>query len=218
MLRTHYDDQLRALQADLLHMGGQVHAAVGAAIGAFARQDVTAARRVIAADDVIDRAQYAVEDRALTLIARQAPLAADLRFIRAVIAIASELERIGDYAEGIAKLVVRGAAEVALAPPPEIAEMARLAQQMLRDALAAFVQRDVATTRQLATTEAVVDQLTTVVQDQLLLCLREPTHVAAALHVFFVTHNLERVADRVTNIGERIIFMVTGEMTALNCA
>jgi phosphate transport system protein len=216
MPREHYDQQLRLLQDDLLRLGGQVEAAVGAAIDAFSRRDVDAARRVIAEDDAIDRAQYDLEDRALLLIALQAPLAADLRLISAVISIAGELERVGDYAEGIAKLAVRGAADQVIEPPPEIAQMARLAQRMLRDALDAFVQRDVATAQRLSAADDEVDHLTTVVQNSLLERLRDPAHVEPALRLFFVTHNLERVADRATNIAERTIFLVTGEITELN--
>jgi phosphate transport system protein len=216
MPREHYDQQLRQLQDNLLRLGGQVESAVGTAIDAFQRQDIDAARAVIAEDDTIDRAQYALEDQALNLIARQAPLAADLRLISAVISVAGELERVGDYAEGIAKLVVRGASDIALPPPPQIAQMAWLSQGMLRDALDAFVKRDVAMARRLSATDDEVDHLTTVVQNDLLVLLREPAQVEAALRLFFVTHNLERVADRATNIAERIIFLVTGEIMDLN--
>jgi phosphate transport system protein len=216
MPREHYDEQLRQLQEHLLRLGGQVEAAVGAAIASFQHHDIEAARRVIAEDDIIDRAQYALEDRALNLIARQAPLAADLRLISAVISVAGELERVGDYAEGIAKLTVRGAMDVPLEPPPQVAHMARLSQQMLRDALDAFVRRDVEAARRLGVADDEVDELTTVVQDHLLDRLRQPAHVEPALRLFFVTHNLERVADRATNIAERIVFLVTGEIKDLN--
>jgi phosphate transport system protein len=216
MPREHYDQQLQQLQDDLLRLGGQVEAAVGAAIDAFNRRDVDAARCVIADDDIIDRAQYTLEDRALNLIARQAPLAADLRLISAVIWVAGELERVGDYAEGTAKLALRGAADVPMEPPPQLAQMAPLAQRMLRDALDAFVRRDEAAARRIAAADDAVDDLTTAVQEALIERLREPTHVEGALRLFFVAHNLERIADRATNIAERIIFLVTGEIIDLN--
>lgn len=216
MPRGHYDQQLHRLQEDLLRLGGQVESAVAAALDAFQRRDVEAAKRVIAEDDVIDRAQYDLEDRALNLIARQAPLAADLRLISAVISVAGELERVGDYAEGTARLVIRGSTDVVLEPPPEIARMGRLSQQMLRDALDAFVKRDVSAARQVGAADDEVDNLTTVVQDMLLVSLREPENVEAALRLFFMAHNLERIADRATNIAERTIFLVTGEITDLN--
>lgn len=217
MPREHYDQQLQQLQDDLLRLGGQVEAAVGTALDAFTRRDVDAARRVIADDDIVDRAQYALEDRALNIIARQAPLAADLRLISAVIWVAGELERVGDYAEGTAKLALRAADDgVVIDAPPQIAQMARSAQGMLHDSLDAFVRRDAQAARQIAAADDTVDALTTEVQDALLERLREPAHVEGALRLFFVTHNLERIADRATNIAERIIFLVTGDIIDLN--
>jgi len=216
MPRERYDQQLQHLQDDLLRLGGQVEAAVGAAIDAFNRRDVDAARRVIAGDDSIDRAQSALEDRALNVIARQAPLAADLRLISAVIWVAGELERVGDYAEGTAKLALRAAADVPMEPPPQLAQMAALAQGMLRDALDALVQRDLEAARRIAAADDAVDDLTTAVQDALLERLHEPTQVEGTLRLLFVAHNLERTADRATNIAERIMFLVTGELVDLS--
>ncbi len=216
MPRAHYDHQLQQLQDDLLRLGGQVEAAVGTAIAAFNRRDVDAARRVIAGDDSIDRAQYALEDRALNLIARQAPLAADLRLISAVIWVAGELERVGDYAEGTAKLALRAAADMPMEPPPQLAQMAPLAQGMLHDALDALVHRDLEAARRIAADDDAVDDLTTAVQDALLERLHEPTQVEGTLRLLFVAHNLERTADRATNIAERIMFLVTGELVDLN--
>ncbi len=203
------------MQDDLLRLGGQVEAAVGTAIAAFNRRDVDAARRVIAGDDSIDRAHDALEDRALHLIARQAPLAADLRLISAVIWVAGELERVGDYAEGTAKLALRAAADVPMEPPPQLAQMALLAQGMLRDALDALVHRDLEAARRIAAADDAVDNLTTAVQDALRERLHEPTQVEGTLRLLFVAHNLERTADRATNIAERIMFLVTGALVDL---
>ena len=217
MPRTHYDLQLRTLQDDLLRLASQVEAAVGRAVAALQTQDVEEARRIIAEDDEIDRAQYAIEDRALHLIALQAPLAADLRLISAVISIASELERMGDYAEGIAEIVIRGANEPLLKPLIDIPRMAAVARKMLRDSLDAFVHRDAAAARELAAADDEVDQLTTAVQNELLsMMIQDPTNSERALHLMFVAHNLERVADRATNIAERLIFLVTGAVVDLN--
>lgn len=217
MARPHYDHQLRALQDDLLRLASQVEIAIGRAVTALQAQDVEEARRIIAEDDEIDRAQYAIEDQALHLIALQAPLAADLRLISAVISIASELERMGDYAEGIAEIVIRGAHEPLLKPLIDIPRMAQIAQQMLRSALDAFVQRDAEAARQLAGTDDEVDQLTTAIQNELLgMMIQNPSNSERALHLMFVAHNLERVADRATNIAERLIFLVTGAVVDLN--
>jgi len=217
MPREHYDQQLRSLQDDLLRLASLVEASIGRAIAALKSQDVDEARRVIADDDLIDRRQYDLEDKALLLIARQAPMAADLRMISAVISIASELERIGDYSEGIAKITIRGANEPLLKPLIDVPRMAELAQRMLRESVDAFVNRDIVAARKLVAEEAEVDELTTQVQNELLsYMLRDPRNIERALHLIFVAHNLERVADRTTNIAERLIFLVTGEIVALN--
>ena len=217
MPREHYVQQLRSLQDDLLRLAGLAEVAVGRAITALQNQDVEEARRIIADDDIIDRQQYALEDRALLLIARQAPMAVDLRTISAVISIASELERIGDYAEGIAKIAIRGAGEPLLKPLIDVPRMAEKAQQMLRAAVEAFVNRDVEAARRLGIADTEVDDLTTQVQNELLaFMLRDPNNIERALHLMFVAHNLERVADRTTNIAERLVFLVTGEIEDLN--
>lgn len=217
MPRQHYDLQLRELQDDLLRLASKVESSIGRSVNALKTQDVVEARSVIADDDAIDRAQYALEDKALNLIARQAPIAADLRLISAVISIASELERMGDYAEGIAEITIRGANEPLLKPLVDIPRMADAAQRMLRESLDAFVKRDAQSARRLAQDDDEVDRLTTVVQNDLLkVMIENPGNTERALHLMFVAHNLERVADRATNIAERLIFLVTGEVVDLN--
>ncbi len=217
MTREHYDQQLRGLQDDLLRLASLVESAIARSITALQHQDVEEARRIIAEDDIIDRRQYALEDKALLLIARQAPMAADLRMICAVISIASELERIGDYAEGIAKITIRGASEPLLTSLGDLPRMAEQALRMLREALDAFVSRDVAAARRLATDDNEIDSLTSRIQDDLLgHMLRDPRTIERAIHLIFVAHNVERVADRTTNIAERLIFLVTGEIVDLN--
>jgi phosphate transport system protein len=217
MPREHYDRQLRELQDDLLRLASHVESVVGRAVDALKEQNVDEARRIIADDDAIDRAQYAIEDKALHLIARQAPIAADLRLISAVISIASELERMADYAEGIAEIVIRGANEPLLKPLVDIPLMAQIAQRMLRESLDAFVHRDAEAARRVGDTDDEVDQLTTHIQNELLkLMVANPANSERALHLMFVAHNLERVADRATNIAERLIFLVTGQVVDLN--
>ena len=217
MSREHYEQQLRSLQDDLLRLASLVESAIGRSIAALQYQDVEEARRIIADDDIIDRQQYDLEEKALLLIARQAPMAIDLRMISAVISIASELERIGDYAEVIAKITIRGANEPLLKPLIDVPRMAEMAQRMLREAVDAFVNRDIEAARTLVTTETEVDQLATQVQNELLsFMLRDPKNIERALHLIYVAHNLERVADRTTNIAERLVFLVTGELVDLN--
>jgi phosphate transport system protein len=217
MPREHYDRQLRELQDDLLRLASHVESVVGRAVDSLKEQNVDEARRIIADDDAIDRAQYAIEDKALHLIARQAPIAADLRLISAVISIASELERMADYAEGIAEIVIRGANEPLLKPLVDIPRMAQIAQRMLRESLDAFVHRDAEAARRVGVADDEVDQLTTHIQNELLkLMVANPANSERALHLMFVAHNLERVADRATTIAERLIFLVTGQVVDLN--
>ena len=217
MPRLQYDRQLSDLQDSLLRLASQVEASIGRSIEALKNQDVDEARRIIADDDQIDRAQYAIEDTALHLIARQAPIAADLRLISAVISIASELERMGDYAEGIAEIVIRGANTPLLGQLVDIPRMAQIAQRMLREALDAFVNRDAEVANRIGVEDDEVDQLTTKVQNELLqMMVRDPSTTERAMHLMFVAHNLERVADRATNIAERLVFLVTGRVIDLN--
>lgn len=217
MPREHYDRQLQELQDDVLRLASHVEAVVGRAVQALKEQDVDEARRIIGEDDAIDRAQYAIEDKALHLIARQAPIAADLRLISAVISIASELERMGDYAEGIAEIVIRGANEPLLKPLVDIPRMGDTAQRMLRESIDAFINRDAEAARRVGPMDDEVDELTTLIQNDLLkLMISNPASTERALHLMFVAHNLERVADRATNIAERLIFLVTGQVVDLN--
>lgn len=217
MPRAHYDQQLRELEDDLLRMASMVESSIGRAVDALKTQNVDAARQIIAEDDVIDRAQYALEDKALSLIARQAPIATDLRLISAVISVASELERMGDYAEGIAEITIRGAREPLLKPLVDIPRMADVVQRMIRHALDAFVRRDIEAARQLNAMDDEIDAITTRVQNELLqLMMQDPRNTERAMQLMFVTHNLERLGDRATNIGERLIFLVTGQLEDLN--
>ncbi len=168
MPRVYFEQQLYSLQEKLLQLARMVEAAVSQSIAALQQQDVTLARQLIADDDLIDAKQYAIEEQALTLIATQQPLASDLRTISAVISIASELERMGDYAEGIAEITIRGAQAPWLKPLVDIPRMATLAQQMLHQALDAFVRKDVEAAHALAAADRQVDQLTAQVQQDLL--------------------------------------------------
>ncbi len=217
MSRERYEQQLRELQNDLLRMGAMVEEAVGRAVQALKDQTIDVAQEIIRADDLIDRAQYALEEKALTLIATQQPMARDLRSISAAISIASELERMGDYAEGIAEITVRSAGLPLLKPLIDIPHMATLALQMVRVALDSYTHHNLEAARGLGQADDEVDALTDKVQRELIGCmLKDPQSIEQATSLLYVAHNLERIADRATNIGERVIFMVTGQITDLN--
>lgn len=217
MPRKSFDRELQGLQDDVLVLGSVVEKAIAEAVQALQQPDHKAARDLIARDRAINEKRYAIEGDALTLIARQQPLASDLRTIFTVLEIATELERIGDYAKGIAKVGVLMDGEHLLKPFAQIPRMADLARRMLQQALEAFVQRDAALARAICAQEQEMDALHNAVYRELLsLITADPDNVDRASYLLWVAHNLERTADRVLNICERVIFTVTGEMVEMD--
>ena len=215
--REHYIQQLEALHTEIRALGQVVIVSITRAIDVLRRQDVEAAQRIRADDERIDQAQAALEEHALTVMATQQPMAGDLREIIAAIEIASELERIGDYAKGIAKITIRNADQPLVSPLVDIPQMAEQAINMLGAALDAYVNRDPEAARRLAGLDDQVDALSDHLRAELLaLIQRDPTTAARAVDLMFVSHNLERIADRTTNIAARVIFMVKGDIVELN--
>lgn len=215
--REHYLQQLEELHTELRALGQLVVAAITQAVEALSRQDSVAARQIVTADQEIDRRQYALEEHVLSVMATQQPMAGDLRRLIAAIEIASELERIGDYAKGIAKITIRNADQPLVKPLVDIPQIAEKAITMLNSALEAFVDQDVVAARGLAAADDAVDELSTRVRQELLaLMQQDPTTVTRSVDLLFVAHNLERIADRTANIAERVIFMVTGSVVELN--
>lgn len=216
-MREIFNRKLRELEEDLLRMGGMVSESISLSIEALKKQDVALAQQIIDDDDQIDDFQYDLENRALILIATQQPLASDLRTIASIISVASELERIGDYAEGIATITLRIADKPLLKPLIDIPRMAELVQEMLRGSLEAFITRDTQWTDGIALMDNHVDDLYDQVYRELLTFMMEdPRSITRATYLLWVAHKLERMADRATNICERIVFMVTGEQQDLN--
>ncbi len=215
--RDHYTQQLEALQAELRSLGQLVVAAITWSLGAFNRHDTTVAQRVVTDDHDIDHAQYTLEEHAINVIATQQPVARDLRQLIATIAIASELERIGDYAKSIAKIVIRDLDQPSLEPPAGIMQMSEQALAMLNEALEAFIQLDGERARQLGLADDRVDALDKQVRTELIDRLQhEAVNASQIADLLAVTHNLERIADRTTNIAERVVFMVSGTQVELN--
>jgi phosphate transport system protein len=215
--REHYTRQLEALHAELRALGQLVVAAIGWSLDALNRQDAAVAQRVVVDDHDIDHAQYTLEEHAITVIATQQPVAGDLRQLIATIETAAELERIADYAKSIAKVVIRGAERPSLDPPAGIAQMAERALAMLNQALEAFIRQDSEAARQLGAADDQVDSLQEQVRAELIDRLqRESASVDQLTDLLTVTHNLERIADRTTNIAERVVFMVSGAQVELN--
>jgi phosphate transport system protein len=217
MLRETFEEQLRGLQDDLLAMGGLVDKAIERSIQALASHDVKLAQEIMDDDALINQAQREIEERCLVLIATQQPMASDLRVIVSVSSIATELERMGDHAEGIGKITLLLADQPLLKPLIDIPRMAEKGRSMLHQQLEAFVRRDVEMARSSATGDEEVDALYDQIYRELLIfMMSDPRTITRATHLLWVAHNLERIADRTTNIGERVIFLVTGEVEELN--
>jgi phosphate transport system protein len=213
MTREHYDRLLEELDEALLEMGELVANTIGACVAALDRRDVVEADRLIQADNLIDEKRYGIENQALLLIATQQPLASDLRTVAAILTIATELERIGDYCEGIAKLTLRMVGDPVVASLSDINAMAELTPRLLREALQAYRDRNVEIAGEVWMQDDEVDELYENVYRHLLASMVEdPATVRQGTYLLWVAHNLERMADRVTNIAERVAFVVSGDI------
>jgi phosphate transport system protein len=217
MVRQVFHEQIRELLEDLLEMGQMVADSIDRAIQALAKQNEDLARQVIDFDDEINAVQREIDEKCLVLIATQQPMASDLRAILAVSNIAAELERIGDYTEGIARLAIKLAGKPLLKPLIDIPRMAAESRRMLLSSLEAFARQDVETATQIGKEDDIVDALYDQVYRELLVfMMEEPRTITQATYLLWVAHNLERIADRTTNIAERVIFMDSGKIVDLN--
>ena len=215
--RASFDRALRGLHDEVLVLGSMADKAIERSIEALRRLDQEAAREVIRDDFKINRKRFEIEEQAIELIATQQPMARDLRTIVAVLNIIVELERIGDYAEGIGKIVLLHGEQVLLKPLIDVPRMADKARDMLRRSLDAFVERDAEAARRIAAEDDEVDALYNQVYRELLtFMLGDPRTIDRATWLLWVAHNLERIADRVTNICERVVYEATGRMEELN--
>jgi phosphate transport system protein len=215
--RPGYDRAFAAVCDDLLRMTDMVDQAIGRALDALQRRDQVLARQVIDDDAQVNKIRFELEEACLVLIATQQPAASDLRAVIAAMNIVTDMERIGDHATGIAKTVIRMGDEPLLKPLIDIPRMADLARQMLRQSVAAFIERDAPAARALAARDDEVDRLYRAVFDELVEIMAvNPGGVTRATYLLWCAHNLERIGDRVTNIAERVIFLTTGNMKELN--
>ena len=217
MTRTAFERQLLAVQEDMLVMAGMVETAIERGIEALKTRNVNLAHQIIEDDLKINRKRYETEDKCLELIATQQPLASDLRTIVSVLHITVDLERMGDHAEGIAKIALMLADEPPLKPYIDIPRMAQVASEMLMGSLEAFKDRDPARARAICDQDDEVDALYEQVYRELLtFMINDPRTIQRATYLIWNAHNLERIADRVTNICERVIYLVEGRIEELN--
>ena len=217
MVRQVFQEQIRELLEDLLEMGQMVADSIDSSIQALAKQDEELAQQVIDYDDEINAFQYDIDEKCLVLIATQQPMAGDLRAILSVSNIAAELERIGDYTEGIARLAIKLAGRPLLKPLIDIPRMADEGRRMLMASLEAFARQDVEAAAKIGDEDDIVDALYDQVYRELLVYMMEdPRTITQATYLVWVAHNLERIADRTTNIAERVIFLDSGRIVDLN--
>ena len=216
-VRSGFDRELRRLQDEVLILGSMVENAIYRALDALNRRDLDAASRVVQEDDAIDRKRLEIEERCINLMATQQPIAGDLRVLMTMLHIGVELERMGDYAEGIAKISLMMGDEPPIKPLIDIPLMADKATDMLRRVLDALVQRDTAASFKVCDDDDEVDSLyDQVYRDLLAYMIDDPRTIQRATYLLWVAHDLERIADRATNVAERVIFLVTGKMTEIN--
>jgi phosphate transport system protein len=217
MLRTGFTQSLQELQDGVLTLGSMVEKAIGRAVESLRTQDAVLAQQVVDDDAKINDARWELEEAAINLMATQAPMARDLRRIAAVMHIVTELERMADHAEGIAVLTLRTADEPHLKPLVDIPRMADIARELLVEALDAYTEMDAERARQIARRDDEVDRLYEQVYRELLtFMISDPRTITRATHLLWVAHNVERIADRVTNICERVVFVVTGQIEEMN--
>lgn len=217
MVRVEYYLELENLRGSVVAMSSMADKAIARSMDALQRQDVALAEQVIIADKAVNRQRWAIEDDALRLIATQGPMAGDLRNIASAIHIATDLERIADHAAGIAKIAIDTANEPPLKPLVDLPRMAEIGREMLSDSITSYIDGDAELARRVATRDDEVDDLTDQVFRELLTyMLADPATINRATRLLWVSHNLERIADRATNICERVVFAVTGALEEIN--
>jgi phosphate transport system protein len=217
--RTTFQKYLRELEEDVVTMGDMVAKAIERSIEALQKRDLTLAHQIIADDAQINKQRFSIENKCIGLIATQQPVASDLRIIVAVLSVIIEMERIGDYAEGIAKIVVMIGDEAPLKPLIDIPRMGEITLEMINTSLKSFVTRDVELAMKVVSLDSVVDGLyEQVFRELLTFMMVDPKTTNRATRLIWVAHNLERAADRATNICERVVFTVTGKMEELGAS
>lgn len=218
-IRTEFHKKISEIKGDILAMGSMVEKALLRSTQALKDRDLKVAEQVIGNDVYINEKRYEIEEKCIQLIATQQPLASDLRIIIAVVNIITELERIGDHAEGIARIVIMIGDEPPLKPIIDLPRMAEKTAEMLHRSLDAFNSQDSGLARSVANEDDEVDELYSQVYRELLsYMVEDPKTITRATRLIWVAHNLERSADRVTNICERVVFTVTGKMEEIGAS
>jgi phosphate transport system protein len=215
--REQFQRQLEALKDGVLEMGSMVDRAIERAMRSLIDRDAELAQQVIDEDREINATGFHIQNMCLSLLAQQAPMATDLRVIVSVTSIVSELERMGDHAEGIARIVLLMQDEPLVKPLVDLPIMAERSREMLKQAIHGFVEREVEGASRVGNADDAVDELyDRIYNDLIQIMINDPTTVEPSTHLLWVAHNLERIADRATNIAERTVFAVTGMLPQMD--
>ena len=211
-MRKTFEAEIQQLKDELLLMGSMVEQQIMDSVEALKKRDLDASHRIYNADSKINAKRFAIEEDVMILIATQQPMAHDLRLLASILEVSAELESMGDYAKGIATINLRMGGGPPLKPLIDIPRMAEKSSDMLHRALTAFIGDDVESAKAIPAEDDVVDALYTQVYRELMtFVLADPQNIDRANYLLWTAHNLERFADRVTNICERTIFIATGE-------
>ena len=217
MTRVAYHKALEELENELMVMGEMVAKAIKDSIEALKKRDFEMSKGIVKNDLLINKKRFEIEERCLQMIATQQPMGVDLRTIAAILSIITDLERIGDHAEGNAKINLLIGNEPLVKPLIDVPRMTEKGLSMLDRVLKAFISRDAAQARAICDEDDEVDALyDQIYRELLLLMIEDPKKIEGATYLIWLGHNLERIADRVTNIAERVVFMVTGKMEEVN--
>ncbi len=216
-MRQTFEHELEELFQDILYMGGLVKKTIQKAVNSLKKHDLEGAQEVIDKDDIIDDLELKIEEKCMSLIARQQPMAKDLRRIGTALKMITDLERIADHSTDIARITLRIGDEPHIKPLVDIPRLAEIAQEMVNKALEAFVQEDVNLAYEVCNLDDDVDQLNNQIFRELLTYMLEDTkNIKQATQLLFVSSSLERIGDHATNLGEWLIYMVTGKRKELN--
>lgn len=216
MVRKTFETEIQQVKDNVLILGSMVEQAILNSVDALKKRDIKAAEKIFAEDKEINKKRFEIENQLMVLIATQQPMARDLRVLASTLEIISELERMGDYAKGIANINLRMGDTPLLKPLIDVPRMASKGVDMLHRALTAFVNEDIEVAKKLPVEDDEVDALYNQIYRELMtFVIADPKTIERANWLLWVAHNLERFADRVTNICERTIFIVTGEMSEI---
>ena len=215
-LRVTFDREFEETRQALYKLADMVGVAIDQSLKALVDRDLKLAEEIIANDGEINNLRFKIEEACLALIATQQPAASDLREIIAIIHMVVEMERMGDYAAGIAKTTIMMSEEPLLKTLKKFPKMGEISRQMLADSVQAFKQHNEDWAREIAARDTEIDDLYQSIFHKLIkIMAKEPEMVARCTYLMWCAHNLERIADRVTNIAEQIIFMTTGDLKEL---